>query len=68
LLAGGLNANGADAEFGKTSTDDARCHMPTAAAATATLCNRGVPTEEVLVEMRAADPPVQYLVGTPKGV
>jgi hypothetical protein len=29
--------------------------------------DRGVPTEEVLVEMRAADPPVQYLVGTPKG-
>ncbi|HKN29564.1 MAG TPA: IS1634 family transposase [Roseiarcus sp.] len=29
--------------------------------------DRGVPTEEVLAEMRAADPPVQYLVGTPKG-
>jgi hypothetical protein len=29
--------------------------------------DRGVPTEEVLREMRAADPPVQYLVGTPKG-
>ena len=29
--------------------------------------DRGVPTEEVLVEMRAADPPVHYLVGTPKG-
>jgi hypothetical protein len=27
----------------------------------------GVPTEEVLAEMRAADPPVFYLVGTPKG-
>jgi hypothetical protein len=26
-----------------------------------------VPTEEVLAEMRAADPPVHYLVGTPKG-
>lgn len=25
------------------------------------------PTEEVLQEMRASDPPVQYLVGTPKG-
>ena len=25
------------------------------------------PTEEVLAEMRAADPPVHYLVGTPKG-
>ena len=29
--------------------------------------DRGVPTEAVLTEMRAADPPVQYLVGTPKG-
>ena len=29
--------------------------------------DRGVPTEAVLEEMRAADPPVQYLVGTPKG-
>src|SRR4029077_12296586 len=29
--------------------------------------DRGIPTEEVLAEMRAADPPVSYLVGTPKG-
>jgi len=29
--------------------------------------DRGIPTEEVLAEMRAADPPVFYLVGTPKG-
>ena len=29
--------------------------------------DRGVPTEVVLEEMRAADPPVHYLVGTPKG-
>ncbi len=29
--------------------------------------DRGVPTEEVLEEMRASDPPVHYLVGTPKG-
>jgi hypothetical protein len=29
--------------------------------------DRGIPTEEVLAEMRAGDPPVQYLVGTPKG-
>src|SRR6201986_657656 len=28
--------------------------------------DRGIPTEEVLAEMRAADPPVSYLVGTPK--
>jgi hypothetical protein len=31
------------------------------------LMDRGVSTEEVLAEMRAADPPVHYLVGTPKG-
>jgi transposase len=31
------------------------------------LMDRGVPSEAVLAEMRAADPPVQYLVGTPKG-
>ena len=31
------------------------------------LMDRGVPTEAVPAEMRAADPPVQYLVGTPKG-
>jgi transposase len=31
------------------------------------LMDRGIPTEEVLSEMRDSDPPVQYLVGTPKG-
>ncbi|WP_428668399.1 IS1634 family transposase [Reyranella sp.] len=29
--------------------------------------DRGVPTEAVLAEMRNSDPPVQYIVGTPKG-
>src|SRR3954463_15673367 len=29
--------------------------------------DRGIPTEEVLAEMRRSDPPVQYLVGPPKG-
>ncbi len=29
--------------------------------------DRGIPTEEVLAEMRTSDPPVHYLVGTPKG-
>jgi transposase len=29
--------------------------------------DRGIPTEEVLAEMRASDPPIAYLVGTPKG-
>jgi len=28
---------------------------------------RGIPTEATLKEMRAADSPVHYLVGTPKG-
>src|ERR1700745_1158217 len=31
------------------------------------LMDRGIPTEVVLAEMRGANPPVQYLVGTPKG-
>ena len=29
--------------------------------------DRGIPTEGVLAEMRQSDPPVYYLVGTPKG-
>jgi transposase len=29
--------------------------------------DRGIPTEEVLEQMRASTPPVHYLVGTPKG-
>jgi transposase len=29
--------------------------------------DRGIPTEATLEEMRSADPPVNYLVGTPKG-
>jgi len=29
--------------------------------------DRGIPTEETLEQMRASDPPVLYLVGTPKG-
>jgi len=31
------------------------------------LMDRGIPTEAVLEDMRRADPPVLYLVGTPKG-
>jgi transposase len=31
------------------------------------LMDRGIPTAEVLEQMRKSDPPVQYLVGTPKG-
>ena len=29
--------------------------------------DRGIPTEEVLEEMRQSNPKVDYLVGTPKG-
>ena len=31
------------------------------------LMDRGIPTDAVLQHMRTSDPPVQYLVGTPKG-
>ena len=31
------------------------------------LMDRGIPTEETLAQMRQSDPPVLYLVGTPKG-
>jgi hypothetical protein len=31
------------------------------------LMDRGIPTEEVLQEMRHSDPPVKYVVGTPRG-
>lgn len=31
------------------------------------LMDRGIPTEKVLEQMRRSDPPIQYLVGTPKG-
>jgi transposase len=29
--------------------------------------DRGIPTDEVLAEMRQSNPPISYLVGTPKG-
>ncbi len=31
------------------------------------IMDRGIPTEQTLAEMRAAEPPIHYLVGTPKG-
>lgn len=31
------------------------------------IMDRGVPTEDTLEQMRQSDPPVRYLVGTPKG-
>jgi len=30
--------------------------------------DRGIPTKKVIEEMRAADPPIHYLVGTPRGL
>lgn len=30
------------------------------------ILDRGIPTEEVLAEMRASEPPIHYLVGTPR--
>jgi transposase len=30
------------------------------------IMDRGIPTEETLAELRASDPPVRYLVGTPR--
>lgn len=29
--------------------------------------DRGIPTQKVLAQMRASDPPIHYLVGTPRG-
>ena len=29
--------------------------------------DRGIPTEEVLAEMRSSATPIHYLVGTPRG-
>lgn len=31
------------------------------------IMDRGIPTEDTLLQMRQSDPPVSYLVGTPKG-
>jgi hypothetical protein len=31
------------------------------------MIDRGIPTEEVLADMRASETPIQYLVGTPRG-
>ncbi len=31
------------------------------------IMDRGIPTEETLAQMRAAEPPIHYLVGTPRG-
>jgi len=31
------------------------------------IMDRGIPTEEILMQMRQSDPPIFYLVGTPRG-
>ena len=31
------------------------------------LMDRGIPTEETIVHMKKSDPPINYLIGTPKG-
>jgi hypothetical protein len=42
-------------------------HITSQMLSSTSVMDRGIPTEEVLAEMRQADPPVSYLVGTPKG-
>ena len=42
-------------------------HITSQMLSSTSVMDRGIPTEAVLAEMRAADPPVRYLVGTPKG-
>jgi hypothetical protein len=44
-----------------------RIEKPYGKARRVWVMDRSVPTEAVLAEMRASDPPVQYFVGTPKG-
>src|SRR5438445_758406 len=44
-----------------------RSKRSTARPTASSVMDRGIPTEAVLAEMRAADPPVSDLVGTPKG-
>lgn len=53
----------------KTTLRDflAKIQKPYGQARRTWLMDRGIPTEDVLAEMRASDPPVQYVVGTPKG-
>ena len=60
-----LSGNTAD----KTTLKDflARIERQYGKARRVWVMDRGIPTEEVLEQMRTSDPPVQYLVGTPKG-
>jgi hypothetical protein len=45
----------------------ARIEAPYGKARRTWVMDRGIPTEEVLAEMRASETPIQYLVGTPRG-
>lgn len=53
----------------KTTLEDflARIEAQYGKAERVWVMDRGIPTEAVLEQMRQADPPVHYLVGTPKG-
>lgn len=43
------------------------CNPPYGKAERIWIMDRGVPTEEILLQMRESVPPVSYLVGTPRG-
>src|SRR6202453_1684006 len=45
----------------------ARIEKQYGAAKRTWVMDRGIPTEEVLAEMRASATPIHYLVGTPRG-
>src|SRR3981081_4065100 len=60
-----LSGNTADSKTLRTFLD--KIEQQYGKARRVWVMDRGVPTEAVLAEMRNSDPPVQYLVGTPKG-
>jgi Transposase DDE domain len=60
-----LPGNTADCKTLRTFLD--KIEQPYGGARRVWVMDRGSPTEAVLAEMRASDPPVQYLVATPKG-
>src|SRR5271169_1585793 len=66
--AAGLRGDGGQ-HLDKTTLRDfiARIEAQYGKARRTWVMDRGIPTEEVLAEMRAAETPIQYLVGTPRG-
>src|ERR1700733_3785030 len=60
-----LPGNTADCKTLRTFLD--KIEQPYGGARRVWVVERGSPPEAVLAEMRASDPPVQYLVATPKG-